>query len=155
MAVGIILPSLLANIYFLASMHADIYMCFQINMPQTNPLPQSRSHNAKSQSTRASANPLLHHRTQNEPFLLRLKLRLRLSLAANPLIRQLLKLAEALPPVLSSFMIGYSLEQISRLDAHLAVLVEQAQGNVEEPGVRLGCYIEKQANLLVGMDVCG
>lgn len=100
-----------------------------------------------------SANTLLHVGT--ESFLLQLGLHLGLDFFPDTHKRQLLETTEALPPVLARLVLSYPFEQIGRLHPNVFVLVEEAQADVEQPGMRLRRDGEKETDIIVRMDILG
>lgn len=80
---------------------------------------------------------------------------LRLSLPLNPHIRQLLKPTQCPPPVLPGLILRDPFQQLGRLEPHILVLVEQPEGEVKQPRLRLGRDAEQQADLVVRVNVLG
>lgn len=91
----------------------------------------------------------------NDPFLFQLGAHLGLHLPAYALKGELLEATERLPPVLARLVLRDALEEIGRPHAHLFILVEQAERDVKEPGVRLGRDGKQKADLVVRVDMLG
>lgn len=66
---------------------------------------------------------------------------------------ELLELAEAAPPVDAGVVAADALDEVGRLGTDVAVAVEEAEGQVEEPRMRLGRHRQQEADLVVRVDV--
>lgn len=68
-------------------------------------------------------------------------------------VSQLLEPAEALPPVLASFMVRNAFQEISCAGTHFGVLVEQTQRDVKESCVGLRGDAEEEADLIIRVNM--
>lgn len=66
---------------------------------------------------------------------------------------ELLEAAEASPPVLARLVLADALQKLDGLHPDFGVLVEQAKGDIKEPGMVFGGDAEKKTDLVVRMDV--
>jgi hypothetical protein len=57
-------------------------------------------------------------------------------------IRELLKSAQATPPMLSGFMLADAVEKLSSKVTNVFVLMEEAEGDVEQSGMGFWCYAQ-------------
>lgn len=76
-----------------------------------------------------------------------------LDLPLDALPGQLLELGQPAPPMHARIVATDAIEEFGRLGADVAVAVEEAEGEVEEPRVGLGGYRQQQANLVVRVHV--
>lgn len=63
-----------------------------------------------------------------------------LQVPLDPHVCQLLEPAKALPPVLPSFVLANTVEELGSEVTHILVPVEKAEGDVEESRMGFGCH---------------
>lgn len=57
--------------------------------------------------------------------------------------------------MLPCFMFRYPLQEICCLESDVALLVKEAQGEIEQSSVRFGRHTEEQADFVVRMEIFG